>query len=144
MKYHTLLILLISGCFATAQTTSNNKHPQIFKMAPAAPGLDSYAVKQYYFVMLVEGPKRKEITDKNEIAKLQEGHMANIGRLNKEGKLLLAGPFGDDTKWRGIFVFDCETKEEVEQLLATDPMIKAGRLGYEIHPWWTGMNSVFK
>lgn len=144
MKYLSLVVMLLSGYCVMAQTASNNKHPQIFKMAPAAPGLDSYAVKQYYFVMLVEGPKRKEITDPKEIEKLQAGHMANIGRLAKEGKLMLAGPFGDDTKWRGLFVFDCETKEEVEQLLATDPMIKAGRLGYEIHPWWTGMNSVFK
>ena len=143
-KHLFVLLFFVYHISASAQSGSNNKHPQIFRMAPAAPGLDSYAVKQYYFVMLTEGPKRKEITDKKEIEKLQEGHMANIGRLNKEGKLLLAGPFGDDTQWKGIFVFDCETQEEVEQLLATDPMIKAGRLGYEIHPWWTGMNSVFK
>ena len=94
--------------------------------------------------MLVDGPDRDKIKDAAEIKKLLDGHLANIGRLHKEGKLLLAGPFGDDKNWRGIFVFDCETQREVEQLLATDPMIKAGRLGYEIHPWWTGMNSVFR
>ena len=70
--------------------------------------------------------------------------MDNIKRLAAEGKILVAGPFGDDGNWRGIFIFDCDMQEEVEKLLATDPMIKAGRLSYELHPWWTGMNSVFK
>ena len=137
-------ILTICALALTLKGNAQAKHPQIFHMPPAAPGADSYAVKQYFFVMLIEGPKRAEITDKKEIEKLQAGHMANISRLNKEGSLVLAGPFGDDTKWKGIFVIDADTQEEVEKLLATDPMIKAGRLGYEIHPWWTGMNSVFK
>lgn len=142
---------LLSICFMLLATnalaqpaTSNNHHPKTFTM-PSCPGCtDSVTVKQYYFVMLTSGPDRDKIKDAAAISKLQEGHMANIRRLYKEGKLLLAGPFGDDKQWRGIFVFDCETQEEVEQLLATDPMIKAGRLAYEIHPWWTGMNSVFK
>jgi uncharacterized protein YciI len=70
--------------------------------------------------------------------------MANIERLHKEGKLMIAGPFGDDGNWRGIFVLDAASEDEVKTLLATDPMIKAGRLGYEVHPWYTAMNSVFK
>jgi hypothetical protein len=48
------------------------------------------------------------------------------------------------SNWRGIFIFNCPTQEEVEALLKTDPAIAAGRLGYEIHPWWTAKNSVFK
>jgi uncharacterized protein len=63
--------------------------------------------------------------------------MANIRKLYAEGKLKVAGPFGDDGNWRGIFIFDCETKEEVENLLKTDPAIAAGRLAYELHPWYT-------
>lgn len=101
-------------------------------------------MKQYYFVMLTKGERRNEITDTTIINKLQAGHLANIGKLAKEGKILVAGPFGDDGNWRGIFIFDCETKEEVEKLLNTDPAIAAGRLAYEIHPWWTAKNAVFK
>jgi uncharacterized protein YciI len=113
-------------------------------MPPFRPGDDSYVVKQYYFVMLTGGADRDKITDTAIINKLQEGHMANISRLHKAGKMLVAGPFGDDGNWKGIFIFDCDTQQEVENLLATDPLIKAGRLSYEIHPWWTGMNSVFR
>ena len=138
MKYLFILALLCLSANIMAQTaTTTASNPRIFKM-------DSVTLKQYFFVMLEKGPRRGEAIDSTLRAKLQEGHMANIKRLVREGKILVAGPFDDDGNWRGIFIFDCDTKEEVEKLLATDPLIKAGRLGYEIHPWWTGMNSVFK
>ena len=92
-------------------------------------------IRQYWFVMLTAGNNRSQ--DSLTAAKIQEGHMANITRLYNEGKLKVAGPFGDEGKWIGIFIFDCSTKEEVEKLVNTDPAIKAGRLNYEIHPWWT-------
>jgi uncharacterized protein YciI len=104
-------------------------------------------IKQYWFVLLKKGSNRSQ--DSVTAAKLQEGHMANINRLYYEGKLKVAGPFGDDSDWRGIFIFDpiaigCETKEEVETILKTDPAIAAGRLSYEIHPWWTAATGSFK
>jgi uncharacterized protein YciI len=98
-------------------------------------------VRQYWFVMLTAGPNRTQ--DSITATKIQEGHMANINRLYNEGKLKVAGPFGDEGKWIGIFIFDCETKEEVEKLIKTDPAIAAGRLNYEIHPWWTAATGSF-
>jgi len=85
--------------------------------------------------MLTRGANRTQ--DSAAAAKLQDGHMANINKMYYEGKLKVAGPFGDDGNWRGIFIFDCETKEEVIQLLSADPAISAGRLAYEIKPWYT-------
>ena len=99
-------------------------------------------IKQYWFVLLKKGSNRSQ--DSVTAAKLQEGHMANINRLYYDGKLKVAGPFGDDGDWRGTFIFDCETKEEVETILKTDPAIAAGRLSYEIHPWWTAVTGSFK
>lgn len=128
----TIVILAAFQLTAAAQSKART-----FKM-------DSVTLKQYYFVMLKKGSRRNEITDTNKINEIQAGHMANMKRMANAGKLIVAGPFGDDTDWRGIFIFDCETEDEVKQLLATDPAIKAGRLDYEVHPWWTGMNSVFK
>lgn len=103
---------------------------------------DAPKMKQYFFVMLTKGPNRGQ--DSTTAANLQKGHMDNMGKMAKEGKLLVAGPFGDDGEWRGIFILDCATKEEAEALVKADPAIRAGRLGYEIHPWWTMTNSVFK
>jgi uncharacterized protein YciI len=92
-------------------------------------------IRQYWFVMLLKGNNRTQ--DSATAAKIQEQHLANITRLYNEGKIKVAGPFGDDGIWRGVFIFDCATKEETEKLLNTDPAIAAGRLAYEIHPWWT-------
>jgi uncharacterized protein YciI len=99
-------------------------------------------IKQYWFVLLTKGNVRSQ--DSVASVKIQEGHMANINRLYQEGKLKVAGPFGDDGDWRGIFIFDCETKDEVEKILKTDPAIAAGRLNYEIHSWWTAAIGSFK
>ena len=99
-------------------------------------------IKQYWFVLLIKGNNRTQ--DSVTSAKIQEGHMANINRLYNEGKLKVAGPFGDEGDWRGIFIFDCETKDEVEKLLKTDPAIAAGRLNFEIHSWWTAATGSFK
>lgn len=103
-----------------------------------------YEMKQYWFVMLTKGKDRDKITDTAVINKLQEGHMANMQVMADLGKLIVAGPFGDDGYWRGIFIFDAASKEEVEKLLEKDPAIKAGRMDYEIHPWWTAKGTVFK
>ena len=99
-------------------------------------------LKQYYFVMLLKGAKRDQ--DSLTAATLQQGHMANISRLAKLGKLVIAGPFADEGDWRGIFIFDCLTQDEVVGYLKSDPAIIAGRLIYEIHPWWTAKNCLFK
>ena len=98
-------------------------------------------IKQYWFVLLTEGKNRTQ--DSATAAKIQDGHMANINRLYYEGKLKVAGPFGDEGNWKGIFIFDCNTKEEVEKLLNTDPAVAAGRLVYEIHSWWTAATGSF-
>jgi len=89
-----------------------------------------------YFAFLKRGPNRKEGDDKNpEIQELQKAHIANIQRLAAMKKLLVAGPFGDNGDLRGIFVFRVGSLEEAQSLCATDPMVKAGRLIVELHPW---------
>lgn len=98
-------------------------------------------IRQYWFVMLTAGNTRNQ--DTATAAKIQRDHLANINRLYNEGKLKVAGPFGDEGKWIGLFIFDCDTKEEVEKLVKADPAVAAGRLNYEIHPWWTAATGSF-
>lgn len=104
-------------------------------------------IRLYWFVMLMKGPNRTQ--DSATAAKIQQGHMANINRLYYEGKLKVAGPFGDGGNWQGIFIFDagaegCKTKVEMEKLLQTDPAIANGRLIYELKPWYTAAMGSFK
>ena len=50
-------------------------------------------------------------------------------------KLIAAGPFGDDGRLRGIFVFRVGSLEEAKALTASDPAVQAGRLAMELHTW---------
>ena len=103
---------------------------------------EGYDMKQYFFVMLTKGPNRGQ--DSLSAAKIQEGHMTNIRRLAQMGKIIVAGPFGDESNWRGLFIFDAKDPQEVAAYLKTDPAIESGRLSFEIHPWWTAKNCLFK
>ena len=47
-------------------------------------------MKNYVMAFLYDGPNRER--DSLAAAELQRGHLENIGRLAKEGKLVLAGP----------------------------------------------------
>jgi uncharacterized protein YciI len=53
----------------------------------------------------------------------------------KEGKLVLAGPFTTEGERRGIVVYRVADEAEARQRGEGDPMIKAGRLALELHPW---------
>src|SRR5260370_28680033 len=89
-----------------------------------------------YLGFLKRGPKRKEGDGETpQIQELQKAHIANIERLAHLGKIVAAGPFGDDGLLRGIFVFRVSSMQEAQDLCATDPMIKVGRLVAELHPW---------
>ncbi len=105
------------------------------KAQQATPKVEEPQMKQYFFVMLKRGPNRTQ--DEATVKQLQEGHMAHLNKMAEMGKLNIAGPFGDDGDWRGILIFKTETLEEAENLVKQDPMVKIGRLAYEIHPWWS-------
>jgi uncharacterized protein YciI len=93
-------------------------------------------MNQVYLGFLKKGPNRKEGDgDTPQVQELQKGHLANIHRLSDLKKLIAAGPFGDDGNLRGIFVFRVASLQEAQELSATDPMIKIGRLAIELHPW---------
>ena len=89
---------------------------------------------QTFLAFLTRGEKwTPEKTPATE--EIQKGHMANINKLAEMKKLVAAGPFGDNGRLRGIFVFRVGSLEEAKALTATDPAVQAGRLAMEIHPW---------
>jgi uncharacterized protein len=93
-----------------------------------------WKMKTYYMVILKTGPHRNQ--DSTEAKRIQDAHLANMGKMFDDKKLILAGPFMDDSPLAGIFIFDVATQEEADRLAASDPAVKAGRLIYEVHPWY--------
>lgn len=56
--------------------------------------------------------------------------------MAKSGDLFLAGPFGDDTKLRGLFFFFDRDPKAIEAMVAPDPTIKGKRLQMTLLRWW--------
>ena len=105
-------------------------------------GDTTYLMQQYYMVFLKSGPTRSQ--DSTEAAELQKKHMAHLERMATEGFTSLTGPMGDDGDLRGIVVFNTATQAEADSLANLDPMVKAGRLKVEIHPWWAAKGGKLK
>ena len=97
-------------------------------------GDTSYLMQQYYIVFLKSGDNRSQ--DSITSAKLQEQHLAHLGRMYNEGYTSLTGPMGDDGELRGIVIYNTPTQKEADSLARLDPMVMAGRLKVEVHPWW--------
>ncbi len=63
--------------------------------------------------------------------------MKNINRLADEGKLIIAGPLGqNENLYRGIFIFNVVSISEAKELLKTDPVIKENVLGADLYNWY--------
>lgn len=98
-------------------------------------GADERGMRRYVLVVLRTGPTR--VPDGEARTAMFAGHMANIQRLAKAGKLAVAGPFmPSDSGWRGLFIFAVESVEEAKALTETDTVIVNGEMVAEYHPWY--------
>lgn len=89
-------------------------------------GADERGMRSYILVILKAGPNDAAITG-DERKKLFEGHFANINRMAKAGKLVVAGPLDkNDKQYRGIFIMPVATAEEAVAELKGDPTVAHG------------------
>ncbi len=134
-KLILIVFLIFQSCgMHNSKKEQINKEEQLDETLIQEYGADEYGMKQYVMALLKSGPNRSN--DPQVRDSLQRAHMDNIGRLANEGKLIVAGPFLDNTPLRGIYIFDVKTIEEAEALTKTDPAIQYGSLVMELHPWY--------
>lgn len=95
---------------------------------------DTIIMQQYFIAFLKRGLVRNQ--NEEEANRLQNEHLAHLGKMYDLGYADISGPFGDDGDIRGITIYNVPTQKMADSLANSDPMVKAGRLQIEIHPWW--------
>lgn len=103
-----------------------------FDLGPLPP---DYKMRSYVFFFLDSGPAAPAASSE-EMAALQDAHLAHLYRLSREGKLHLAGPLLDGGTHRGIGVMATDSIEEAQAWMADDPFVKAGHLVVVPRVWW--------
>lgn len=126
-----LLIIVFLAVFQFGFSQESNYDENLAKSLNA----DDYGMKQYVFCILKTGSNTTATPEERN--NYFKGHMENIQRLAKEGKLAIAGPFmKNDKNYRGIFVFNVATVEEAKALVESDPAVVAKIFEYELTPWY--------
>jgi len=98
-------------------------------------GADDYGMKSYILVILKTGSNNMAAGPERD--SIFKGHLANINKLANEGKLVIAGPLGENTKgYRGIFILSLKTTDEAKELLLTDPAIRVKVLDADLYEWY--------
>ena len=95
---------------------------------------DTFLMQEYYIAFLKAGSIRSQ--NEEEAKQLQDQHLAHLGKMYEMGFADISGPFGDDGDIRGITIYNVPNQQLADSLANSDPMVKAGRLQVEIHPWW--------
>jgi len=139
MKKVLILSLLVLPFLAQAQVKVDEKGFETFEMTE---GDTTFVMKKYFMVFLKSGSSRSQ--NKEEAMKIQTAHLAHMDSLANIGELDIAGPMGDDTELRGIVVLRVPNMEKAEACVQADPAVRAGRLSYEIHPWWAAVGSTLR
>ena len=94
-------------------------------------------MERFSLVILRRGPRAHE-HEGDEVAALQQAHLAHLDVMCERGALLVAGPFSDqeDETFRGICLYATDL-DETRRLCEADPGVRAGRMRADVMSWWT-------
>ncbi|MDQ7947276.1 MAG: YciI family protein [Pedobacter sp.] len=128
-----LALLLFAAHFGNAQEKKTN--PEYDAELAKQYGADDYGMKMYVLVILKTGSNTTATKAQTDSA--FAGHMANMNRLVKENKLIVAGPLSKNNQtYRGIFILNTKSIDEAKQMLATDPAYQAKLLDADLFNWY--------
>lgn len=92
---------------------------------------DGESATRTYWIFLTTG-KSVAGVPREEIAEMQQAHLANFGKLAQAGKLLTAGPMRDpEGTLRGIVVIQAKDAAELAEMFEPDPYVSNGYMNVE-------------
>jgi uncharacterized protein YciI len=106
--------------------------PCVLSSCAGAP--DAAPADTYVLALLKTGPRTAPLS-KDESQRIFGGHMANMQRLAREGRLVMAGPYGkdkSDAALRGVFVLATADLVEAKAWCETDPGFVEGVFRFEL------------
>ena len=96
-----------------------------------------------YTVVVLRRPADAPDLPEEELDALQARHLAYRAELAQQGRIVVNGPFGEqsDPSYRGMSIFACDPAEAAK-LSDGDPSVAAGRLTYDVMEWWVRAGSL--
>lgn len=125
------LALLASGAARA------DEPPAAAPAPPPAPPEAKFEFESHPIVLLVR-PENAPDYPPEKLEEIQAAHLAHLNALGESGRLLVAGPFDEqsDPRYRGILIFRSGTAAEARALAEQDPAVKAGRLEVVSVNWY--------
>ncbi|MBK9153049.1 MAG: hypothetical protein IPM25_02315 [Chloracidobacterium sp.] len=132
----TITFVIFLGSAINAQTDTKAQDPKFDAELAKKLGANDMGMRNYVLAILKTGPNDATVKG-DERTKAFRGHFENMTRLAEEGKLAVAGPFGQNDKtFRGLFILAVPTVDEAKKLAETDPAVKAGIFIVDYIPWF--------
>ncbi|MGA8890682.1 MAG: YciI family protein [Anaeromyxobacteraceae bacterium] len=105
----------------------------------AEPAKAKFEFETVQLVLLMRAPTWKKLPD-DEAQALQKAHIGHLEAMGAAGKMVVAGPFGDQTNpdYRGICVYRVGSVAEAKALAEQDPAVRAGQMRVEAMTWYFG------
>ncbi|MGD9589515.1 MAG: YciI family protein [Pyrinomonadaceae bacterium] len=132
----TIAVVIFLGSAINAQTDTKAQDAKYDAELAKKLGANEMGMRNYVLAILKTGPNDATVKG-DERTKAFRGHFDNMTRLAEEGKLAVAGPFGQNDKtFRGLFILAVATVDEAKKLAETDPAVKAGIFIVDYIPWF--------
>jgi uncharacterized protein YciI len=91
---------------------------------------------QFHLAIVKKGPNWSAAKT-GEVQRVRQQHRSYVESLVGSGKAVVAGPFGDESEIRGIYIFRAANADEAKSWADADPAAKAGHYMNEMLPWWS-------
>ena len=96
-----------------------------------------------YTLVLLRRPTDAPAMSEDQLDALQSEHLAYRAKLRNDGLVVANGPFDEqsDIRLRGLSIFSCDL-DEARRLSDLDPLVKVGRLAYDVFEWWVAAGTL--